>query len=95
MLWTWKSACTNISTIEFKSSWVNNHEILILKDGVNTTGSPVTIYVSDPSLVRINNLKYKSKYGESFSFDIDAIEAGEGFIRVNIKGNSSEYYRKK
>jgi hypothetical protein len=67
---------------------IGPHEILILKNGIKSIGSPVTVYVSDPSLVKINNLKYKSKVGEAFSFDIDAIDAGEGFIRVNIKGNN-------
>ena len=60
---------------------------MILKKSVKTIGSPVTIYVSDPSLVKINNLENKSKIGEAFCFDIDAIDAGEGFIRVNIKGS--------
>ena len=58
----------------------------IYKDGVNVLGSPVVIFVSDPALVKIDNLQLDSKVNQPFSFDIDASRAGEGFIRVNIKG---------
>lgn len=62
------------------------HEINIEKNGVGVLGSPVNIYVSDPVKVKIENLFQEAKLSEPFSFNIDASEAGEGFIRVNIKG---------
>jgi hypothetical protein len=58
----------------------------MLKDGLNVLGSPITIYVSDPNRVKIDNLRSEWKLNRPFSFDINATEAGEGIIRVNVKG---------
>lgn len=61
------------------------HEIYILKDGIKAYGSPITIYVFDPNQVRIENLRREGAISQPFSFNINASEAGEGFIRVNVK----------
>jgi hypothetical protein len=61
------------------------HEIYILKDGIKAYGSPITIYVFDPNLVKIDNLVREGTVNQPFSFNINASEAGEGFIRVNVK----------
>jgi hypothetical protein len=62
------------------------YEIHILKDGLKVIGSPIQIYVSDPNLVKIESLTNEAVISEPFSFNIDASKAGEGFIRVNVKG---------
>jgi len=49
-------------------------------------GSPISTYVSDPVKVKIVDFKEESRVGELCTFTIDAMEAGEGFIRVSIKG---------
>jgi hypothetical protein len=49
-------------------------------------GSPILIYSFDPSLVKVDNVKLESVVGRRFSFNIDASQAGQGFIRVSIKG---------
>ena len=50
-------------------------------------GSPVVVYVFDPDRVKVSDFPEESFINELFSFTINAIEAGEGFIRVNVKGN--------
>lgn len=62
------------------------HEIHIFKDGVKVLGSPIIVFVSDPNEVKIENLEREAIVNKPFSFNIDANQAGEGFIRVNIKG---------
>ncbi len=64
------------------------YEISILKNGQHALGSPISTYVSDPVKVKIVDFKEESRVGELCTFTIDAMEAGEGFIRVSIKGES-------
>ena len=47
----------------------------------------MAVYVFDPDRVKVSDFPEESYIKESFSFNINAIEAGEGFIRVNVKGN--------
>ena len=70
---------------------IGPHEINIFKDGIKTIGSPIIIHVSDPNLVKVDNLLRESKVNQPFAFNIDASKAGEGFIRVNIKGNRNRF----
>lgn len=49
-------------------------------------GSPIVVFVSDPNEVKVENLEREAVVNKPFSFNIDANQAGEGFIRVNIKG---------
>jgi len=53
--------------------------------------NPIKIFTFDPALVKIENLIFDSKTNKPFSFDINASKAGEGFIRVNIKGSLFEF----
>jgi hypothetical protein len=46
----------------------------------------VAIYVFDPDRVKVSDFPEESYINEPFSFNINAVEAGEGFIRVNVKG---------
>ena len=57
-----------------------------MKNGLEVLGSPINIYVSDPAKVKIEDMMHVSLKDEVYAFEIDASEAGEGFIRVNIKG---------
>lgn len=57
-----------------------------MKNGLEVLGSPINIYVSDPTKVKIEDMMSVSLKDEVYAFEIDASEAGEGFIRVNIKG---------
>lgn len=66
---------------------IGPHEILITRNGVKIQSEPIVIFVSDPNKVKIENLKKSSTVNKNFSFNIDATQAGEGFIRVNIKGD--------
>lgn len=65
---------------------IGPHEIHIFKDGLKVMGSPIIIFVSDPNKVKVENLRREARVNQTFSFNIDATQAGEGFIRVNIKG---------
>ena len=65
---------------------IGPHKIDIIKDGLKVLEEPIVIYVSDPNKVKVENLRQESLLNQIFSFNIDASEAGEGFIRVNIKG---------
>lgn len=65
---------------------IGPHEIFITKNGIRIQRESIAIFVSDPNKVKIENLKKNSFINQKFSFNIDAAEAGEGFIRVNIKG---------
>jgi len=64
------------------------YEISIIKNGQHVLGSPINTYVSDPLKVKIVDFKEESKVGELCKFVIDTMEAGEGFIRVSIKGKT-------
>ncbi|CAF0722221.1 unnamed protein product, partial [Brachionus calyciflorus] len=64
---------------------IGPHEIQIIKDGLKVSEEPIVIFASDPNKVRVENLKRESILNQIFSFNIDATQAGEGFIRVNIK----------
>lgn len=61
------------------------HEVHILKANKYVLGSPVVVYVFDPNNVKITKFSEVSFVNRPFSFTINALEAGEGFIRVNIK----------
>ncbi len=50
-------------------------------------GSPIVVYSFDPNQVKVDNVKLESTLNKKFSFNIDASQAGQGFIRVSIKGN--------
>ncbi len=62
------------------------HQIDIFKSGIKVSPEPILIHVSDPNLVKVENLQRESRVEQIFSFNIDASCAGEGFIRVNIRG---------
>lgn len=62
------------------------HEISITKNGIRLQREVIGIFVSDPNKVKIENVAKNSLVNQKFSFNIDAAQAGEGFIRVNIKG---------
>lgn len=62
------------------------HEVYIYKDSINALGSPILVYVFDPDRVKVSDFTDESYINQPFSFNINAIEAGEGFIRVNVKG---------
>ena len=72
--------------VNYTPEMIGPHEIIILKDGVKALGSPITVYVFDPNLVKIDSLSREGQLGHPFAFNINASEAGEGFIRVNVKG---------
>lgn len=65
---------------------IGTHQIDIFKSGVKVSADSILIHVSDPNLVKVENLLRESKVDQIFSFNIDASNAGEGFIRVNIRG---------
>jgi hypothetical protein len=60
-----------------------------MKNNVNLFGSAITVYVFDPNNVKISKVTDVSYLNEPFSFNINALDAGEGFIRVNIKGKKN------
>jgi hypothetical protein len=70
----------------YRPEIIGPYEINLYKNDSIVVGSPLYVYVSDPNKVKVNKLENKAKVNQVFSFEIDAKEAGEGFIRVNIKG---------
>ncbi len=72
--------------VSYTPEIIGPYEISILKNGLEVLGSPIKIYVSDPVKVKIEDLTTASLKDQIYAFKIDASEAGEGFIRVNIKG---------
>ena len=56
-----------------------------MRNNVNIFGNAITVYVFDPNSVKISRVSDVSYLNEPFSFNINAVDAGEGFIRVNIK----------
>uniref|UniRef100_A0A2C9JF63 Calponin-homology (CH) domain-containing protein n=1 Tax=Biomphalaria glabrata TaxID=6526 RepID=A0A2C9JF63_BIOGL len=72
-----------VHSANFTPNEVGDWRINMVYDGEHIQGSPYTVKVFDPSLVRISNLS-GGKVGHQLAFHADSREAGEGEVTCQV-----------
>ncbi len=65
---------------------IGSYYIFITKNGQPVMRSPIMVHSFDPNKVKVEDIKLESDLNQKYEFKIDASQAGQGFIRVAIKG---------